>query len=243
MYGKIFEDIFCSTLMDFGGDTAYVFIAMIVLSDENGVLKHTAESLARVICKDVGSVKEALTHLERQDQESNLKSHGGRRIVPLTQICEDETRGWLIVNKTHYRDKRDPSERRDYMREYMRKYRENKGVNSSKTNLTELANTDTDTDTDKNKNTVGLKPSVLKQESLEILVFLNSKTGRDYQPVAANLEMISARLREGASVADCKAVVAKKCREWAGDEKMAQYLRPATLFNRTKFAQYRGELS
>jgi hypothetical protein len=28
----------------------------------------------------------------------------------------------------------------------------------------------------------------------------------------------------------------------AGDEKMNEYLRPATLFNRTKFAQYQGEL-
>lgn len=76
----------------------------------------------------------------------------------------------------------------------------------------------------------------------EVLGFLNAKTGRSYQPVDANLKLIVARLKEGASVADCRAVVAKKCREWASDEKMSDYLRPATLFNATKFAQYRGEL-
>lgn len=76
----------------------------------------------------------------------------------------------------------------------------------------------------------------------DVLVFLNAKTGRNYQPVDANLKLIVARLKEGASVSDCRAVVAKKCREWVADEKMSGYLRPATLFNATKFAQYRGEL-
>jgi hypothetical protein len=156
IYGKIFEDIFCSTLMDFGGDTAYVFIAMIVLSDENGVIKHTAESLARVICKDVESVRASLTHLEEQDLKSNLKGHEGRRIVPLYQICSDETRGWLVVNKEHYRDITDPAQRRDYMREYMRKYRKDKDVNSGKQVVSlrkpDLTHTDTDTDTDKRNN-------------------------------------------------------------------------------------------
>lgn len=95
--------------------------------------------------------------------------------------------------------------------------------------------------TKKDKNTVGLKPD-LKALAKEVLEFLNTKTGRNYQPVPANVDMIVARLKEGSTVDDCRAVVAKKCREWSADEKMVQYLRPATLFNRTKFAQYRGEI-
>jgi uncharacterized phage protein (TIGR02220 family) len=81
-----------------------------------------------------------------------------------------------------------------------------------------------------------------KDQAREILAFLNDKTGRNYQAVDANLEFIVARLREGATATQCRQVIAKKTREWAGDEKMAEYLRPATLFNRTKFAQYVGEL-
>lgn len=83
----------------------------------------------------------------------------------------------------------------------------------------------------------------LRQQAIEVLLFLNEKTGRNYQPVPANVDMIVARLKQGASVDDCRAVIAKKCREWAADEKMTQYLRPATLFNATKFAQYQGELA
>lgn len=76
----------------------------------------------------------------------------------------------------------------------------------------------------------------------EILSFLNEKTGRRYEPVDANLEPIVARLRENFTPDDIRAVVALKCRQWRGDDKMAEYLRPATLFNRTKFANYHGEL-
>lgn len=85
------------------------------------------------------------------------------------------------------------------------------------------------------------KPDLLPQ-SREILEFLNSKTGRAYKPVPANLEMIRARLKEGYTPAELRQVVVKKCREWGGDEKMAIYLRPATLFNKTNLAQYSGEL-
>lgn len=84
------------------------------------------------------------------------------------------------------------------------------------------------------------KPS--KKEAIEILEFLNAKTGRNYQPLPANLELIQARLKE-ASADDIRSVVAIKCRQWNADEKMSEYLRPATLFGRQKFAQYLGELS
>lgn len=76
---------------------------------------------------------------------------------------------------------------------------------------------------------------------LEVLDFLNEKVGRRYRPVPANASLISARLREGATVAECRQVIARKAREWKGTDQ-DKYLRPATLFNATKFAQYVGEL-
>lgn len=97
---------------------------------------------------------------------------------------------------------------------------------------------ETEGETEKRRtNTVGLKP-----DAVLVLDFLNDKAGKAFQPVRANLELIAARLKEGASVDDCKAVIAKKVREWSGGE-MDKYLRPETLFNATKFASYRGELT
>lgn len=81
-----------------------------------------------------------------------------------------------------------------------------------------------------------------QSQALEVLQFLNEKTGRVYRPVDTNLKLITARLKSGASVTECFQIIAKKTREWQGDPKMSEYLRPATLFNATKFEQYVGEL-
>lgn len=88
------------------------------------------------------------------------------------------------------------------------------------------------------------KPSEkqMRADAVQILAFLNEKANRDYQPVAANIKLIVARLKEGATAGDVRAVIAKKVREWTGNPEMEQYLRPKTLFSSTNFANYRGEL-
>lgn len=82
----------------------------------------------------------------------------------------------------------------------------------------------------------------VKSQAIQILNFLNQKTGRAYRAVDENLKLIIARLKSGASVIDCQQVIAKKTREWNKDQKMSEFLRPATLFHSTKFEQYIGEL-
>lgn len=79
-------------------------------------------------------------------------------------------------------------------------------------------------------------------DAAEVLEHLNAKVGKHFQPVAANTDLIRNRLRDGASVDDCKAVIDAKHAEWGNDPKMSAYLRPATLFNASKFAQYVGQL-
>lgn len=81
-----------------------------------------------------------------------------------------------------------------------------------------------------------------KNEAREIIDFLNVKTGRAYQHVDANLKLVIARLKDGESPDDIRAVIAMRCRKWGGDPKMDEYLRPATLFAAKNYAQYRGEL-
>lgn len=127
--------------------------------------------------------------------------------------------------------------------ERMRRFREAQALakqvpsKSQASDATPTTTTTTTTTATKVKDIVGLKP-----DAVAILEFLNEKAGRAYQPTDANLDLIKARLKEGYTVAQCKQVIAKKCREWGGDDKMAPYLRPATLFNCTKFNNYAGEL-
>jgi hypothetical protein len=51
-----------------------------------------------------------------------------------------------------------------------------------------------------------------KPQAVEILDFLNEKTGSRFQPVEANIELIVARLKDGATVEECRAVIARKFR-------------------------------
>ena len=86
------------------------------------------------------------------------------------------------------------------------------------------------------------KNAQYRLQASEIITFLNSKAERNFDLNGANADFVIARLKDGESMDDLRAVIAKKCREWKGDEKMHQFLRPATLFNRSKFASYKGEL-
>lgn len=80
----------------------------------------------------------------------------------------------------------------------------------------------------------------LHAEANEAIEFLNRKAGRNFRPTKVNTDFALARLKEGYSLQELKIVVVMKCREWLHDDKMAQFLRPATLFNCTNFNQYAG---
>lgn len=90
-----------------------------------------------------------------------------------------------------------------------------------------------------NQETINNKQEIYK----DILDYLNKKSGKNYRPVKVNLDLIKARLEEGYTKDDILKVIDEKCKAWVNDEKMKPYLRPETLFNRTKLAQYSGELT
>lgn len=87
-----------------------------------------------------------------------------------------------------------------------------------------------------------IKPKSVNKQATEVLDFLNEKTGRNYRPTNVNITFIKARLAEGYTIEEMRAVVAMKCREWPKGHDMNKYLRPATLFNNKLFNQYAGEL-
>lgn len=86
------------------------------------------------------------------------------------------------------------------------------------------------------------KTRLLRAKAVELLAFLNLKTGRNFEPVPANVDPIVTRLKEGFDADKVRQVIARKVREWTGDEKMNEFLRPKTLFNATNFANYAGEI-
>lgn len=254
MYGKLFEHMYDGTLATKGPWQALVtFQQFIILADKRGDVDMTPEAISRRTTIPLEIIRQGIEALEQPDTASRSPALEGRRIV---RLSEHREWGWNVVNYGHYRKIRSEDERREYMRLYQRKRREavKSDVNKSTPDIQNqpIAVSSRQyavSSKQKVKDTVGLTPdaaqqknSKLRQTAAEIIKFLNAKAGRSFDLNGANAEFVIARMKEGATEEDLRAVVAKKCREWGSDEKMSAYLRPATLFNRTKFASYKGEL-
>jgi uncharacterized phage protein (TIGR02220 family) len=96
-------------------------------------------------------------------------------------------------------------------------------------------------DTNKNdKNDENEKKIKHNSAAAEIIDYLNQKTGKKYRHAKAHLSVISARLKEGFTLEDCKRVIDIKTAQWLNDEK-EKYLRPETLFRPSKFEGYLNE--
>jgi len=81
-------------------------------------------------------------------------------------------------------------------------------------------------------------------EAREILEHLNSKRPgkRGFRAVETHLRLIRARLADGITAQQLRAIVTVKARQVAAGEFPERYLRPETLFNATKCENYLGEL-
>ena len=88
---------------------------------------------------------------------------------------------------------------------------------------------DIELELDKKKNIIPYK---------EIIDYLNKKTSSNYKYTTDKTKnLIKSRINEGFNIKDFKKCIDNMEIAWACDEKMAQYLRPETLFG-TKFESY-----
>ncbi len=83
---------------------------------------------------------------------------------------------------------------------------------------------------------------MMRKQADEVLTFLNEKTKCTYRHIDTNLLPIVCLLKSGVRQEQIYAVIAMMCRKWANDPKMEDYLRPATLFNKSKFENYLGKI-
>ncbi len=86
------------------------------------------------------------------------------------------------------------------------------------------------------------------QEAEIILAFLNERTGKHFQARHPNgdptkaLQLVQVLIEKGYTELNLRQVVANRCLKWRNDPKMAEFLRPETLFRASNFESYFGEL-
>ena len=79
---------------------------------------------------------------------------------------------------------------------------------------------------------------VITDLAKQALSHLNLTTGSRFQVCKTSLEHIRGRLREGFTPDELALVVDYSAEKWGKDLKMAEYLRPTTLFLPSKFPGY-----
>jgi uncharacterized phage protein (TIGR02220 family) len=81
-----------------------------------------------------------------------------------------------------------------------------------------------------------------KREQLVVaknaLEYLNSEAGKNFKDTETNLSFILDRIKEGYEFKDFKKAVDNQVAEWVNDDKMNKFLRPSTLFQKSKFDGY-----
>lgn len=80
---------------------------------------------------------------------------------------------------------------------------------------------------------------VYSPQCRSVLLLLNEITGSRFRETSANLDLIQSRLdEEGVDSDTVHKMIRRQCGLWMEDPKMRPYLRPQTLFNKTKFENY-----
>ena len=250
MYGKLFSSMFDGSL--YGNWQAIVtFQQMIILADKDGTIEITPQALAARTSIPIDIIEHGIAILESPDPYTRTSGEEGRRI---TRINPDRPWGWHITNHAHYRAIRTSEERREYHKNYWHKRKDNStnstgtqqnqpiAVSSKQKQEAEALITPSRTDTVSGKPDDGLreKNRKYKNEAIEVLDFLNLRTGKAFRKVDSNLKPIESILKSGIDLQDLKTVTMRKINDWSKDPKMAEYLRPSTLYRRSNFEQYYG---
>jgi uncharacterized phage protein (TIGR02220 family) len=88
---------------------------------------------------------------------------------------------------------------------------------------------------------VAKKPSEEEMVTIQkVILYLNERSNSTYTTSKSNVECLSARIKEGYTIADFRKVIDKKVEQWLGTEQ-EKYLRPITLFQAKKFENYLNE--
>ncbi len=249
-YVKLFGSIIASTVWRESKAVKILWITMLVMKNEFDLVEASIPGLADMARLTVDETKEALKVLEAPDTYSRTQDYEGRRI-------EKVEGGWRILNGEKYRRMLDPEHQRQLTAKRVQRYRARKrgkteDVTLAVTEVTQgnapLRQAEAKTEAEAFSNTGARSPhharagSQKDPDAESVLDFLNKEANRMFRPVDDNLRLIRARLKEGVTVEQCKAVIKMKVKEWVTKSDMTQYLRPETLFNPTKFEGYLGQI-
>jgi hypothetical protein len=234
-YTKLFNRILDSTIWREDDPTRILWVTMLALADQDGIVQCTIPGLADRARITVPQCELALARFQQPDKYSWSKEAGGRRI-------EEVDGGWLLINHAKYRELMSLEEQRERTRMRVEQWRKRQQALQSVTAVT--SNDGNDKHTQKHTHT---------QKQLKATTPPASQVNEIYQLYPRKVEKREAlkaitaaikRVREGEykndGVSEAEAIAGIKDRTAlfaqspAGNRgKYTPY--PATWFNRSRY--------
>ena len=217
--------------------TKLVFLLLLLSSDALSNAEATTTAFSLLLKREVSEAASATMLAELADHD-------------LVRIYEDDDKRYVHIPRSRQRLRylkgkhpRPPVEIEDNgIRELLKKVglKTDPGQAHAKR---ETHDVDVDVDVDVEVKKHPLSGSQANADGARVLLdFLNQKAGRHFRPTPATLKPIIARLKEGNTVSDCKAMILHRWRAWKDRPDMVGFMRPETLFGEKKFAQYMGDV-
>ncbi len=120
-YTKLFNTIVTSTIWQEDDKTRIVWITMLAIADQYGIVSAAVPGLASVANVGVDAARVAVKNLLSPDPDSRTKDFDGRRI-------EEVDGGWKILNYEKYRRMLNEEERKEYQAKWVREKRRQKST-------------------------------------------------------------------------------------------------------------------
>lgn len=147
MYVKLFADLLDSSLWSEDSDTRIVWITLLVMANQDGLVRSTLPGIAHRARVTNEAAENALVLFESPDKNSRTPDNDGRRI-------ERTDGGYQILNYKTRRDMQDEDSRRAQWRESQRRRR---AAMSTSVNIGQHESTHTDTEAEADTDTEAVK--------------------------------------------------------------------------------------
>lgn len=124
LFAKLFRSQYDSSIAN-NYVLRWVFNDMVILSDMEGFLDMTHESISRITGVPLEIIRTSIDSLMSDDPNSRCKDHGGKRLIPmLDDDGNPRPWGWQIVNKPYYMKIRDAETMRERNRLRQQRHRD-----------------------------------------------------------------------------------------------------------------------
>lgn len=211
-------------------------------SSDEGVCWPSIETIARQLGAGPSTVRTAIAKLEKDGWlKRTQRRQGNRNASNIYQLNVSKLRAAALAHLPDSDTSNSDASKSDQSKFEASKSGKKGGFDPSESGGDPSVKSTTDPSDKKPSCQVAPQPDpavLITDQAKQVLSHLNQTTGSRYQVCKSSLENIRGRLAEGFTPDELTLVVDYSVEKWGDDLKMAEYLRPTTLFLPSKFPGY-----